>query len=47
MDISDFGKEALIHWKGPPIAKAIKLGEAALDRVFGGRNRLSFQMSFF
>lgn len=39
MDISDFGVEALIHWNGPPLAKADKLGEASLDRVFGGRSR--------
>ena len=38
MDISDIGKEALIHWNGPPLAKADRLGEASLDRVFG-RNR--------
>ena len=35
MDITDIGKEALIHWNGPPLAKADKLGEAALDRLFG------------
>ena len=39
MDISDIGKEAMIHWNGPPIAMADTLGEAALDRHFG-RNRL-------
>ena len=38
MDISDIGREALIHWNGPPLAKADRLGEASLDRVFG-RNR--------
>ena len=38
MDISDIGKEALIHWNGPPLARADRLGEAALDRIFG-RNR--------
>ena len=43
--ISDIGKEALIHWNGPPIAKAQKLGEAALDRVFGGRNRSPLEPS--
>ena len=31
MDISDVGVEALIHWNGPPLAWADKLG---LDRVF-------------
>ena len=39
MDISDFGKEALIHWNGPPLQKATSLGEASLDRIFGGRHR--------
>ena len=39
MDISDIGKEAMIHWNGPPIAMADILGEAAMDRHFG-RNRL-------
>ena len=31
----DIGKEALIHWNGPPLARANRLGEAALDRIFG------------
>ena len=35
MDIEDIGKEAQIHWNGPPLAKADKLGEASLDRIFG------------
>ena len=35
MDIEDIGKEAQIHWNGPPLARADKLGEAALDRIFG------------
>ena len=39
MDISDIGKEAMIHWNGPPLARANSLGEAALDRHFGGRDR--------
>ena len=34
MDISDVGVEALIHWNGPPLAWADKLGEASVDRVF-------------
>ena len=42
MDISDIGKEALIHWNGPPLARANSLGEAALDRHFGGRDRFLF-----
>ena len=38
MDISDIGKEAVIHWNGPPIAKADSIGEAAINRIFkGGR----------
>ena len=41
MDISDIGKEALIHWNGPSLARAGCLGEAALDRVFG-RNKWNF-----
>jgi hypothetical protein len=35
MDISDIGKEALIDWNGPPLAKADRLGKEALDRHFG------------
>ena len=30
MDIEDIGREAQIHWNDPPLAKADKLGEAAL-----------------
>ena len=41
IDISDIGKEALIHWNGPPLARADRLGKAALDRVFG-RGRWNF-----
>ena len=38
MDISDTGKEALIHWNGPPLAKADSICEAAINRIFkGGR----------
>ena len=47
MDISDVGKEAMIHWNGPPIAMADILGEAALDRHFGGRSRFSSNFSFY
>ena len=39
MDISDVGKETLIHGNGPPLARANSLGEAALDRYFDGRHR--------
>ena len=35
MDIMDIGKEALIHWNGPPLAKSDRLGIGALDRIFG------------
>ena len=42
MDVSDIGQEGLIHWNGPPLPQADKLGEAALDRVFGGRNQWHF-----
>ena len=41
MDIGDVGKEAMIHWNGPPIAKADSLGKAPLDRHFGGTGRFS------
>ena len=41
MDILDIGKEALIHWNGPPTAKADRLGREALDRIFG-RGRWHF-----
>ena len=36
MDISDIGKEALIHWNGPPLAKADSIGKAAINRIFKG-----------
>ena len=35
MDIRDIGREAFIHWNGPPLACADSLGEAAIDRIFG------------
>ena len=35
MDIEDVGKEAMIHWNGPPLAKAEKLGREAMNRIFG------------
>ena len=47
MDISDVGKEAMVHWNGPPIAMADILGEAALDRHFGGRSRFSSNFTFY
>ena len=46
MDISDIGKEALKHWNGPPLARDDRLGEAALDRIFGrNRSPVTCQMS--
>lgn len=42
LDISAIGKEAKIHWNGPPIHHSQVLGEAVLDRHFGGRNRWHF-----
>lgn len=35
MDLEDAGKESLIHWNGPPVSRAEKLGVAALNSVFG------------
>ena len=35
MGIFDIGKESLIHWNGPPTARADRLGKEALDRIFG------------
>jgi hypothetical protein len=40
MNFADIGKEALIHWNEPPLAKADILGEAALDRLFGRKRWL-------
>ena len=37
MELEDVGNEALIHWNGPPVSSADKLGVAALNIVFGGR----------
>ena len=42
LDISDVGLEAIIHWNGPPIHYATRLGESTLDRHFGGRRRWHF-----
>ena len=33
---NDIGKEALIHWNGPPLAKADSIGKAAINRIFKG-----------
>lgn len=35
MGIEDVGKEAMIHWNGPPLAKADKLGRSTMDNIFG------------
>ena len=35
MECRIVGREALIHWNGPPVDKAEKLGIEALNRVFG------------
>ena len=37
LDIKVVGQEAKIHWNGPPMHHTRVLGEAALDRHFGGR----------
>ena len=42
LDIEDVGREALIHWNGPPVDKAGHIGEAALDGKFGGRSNWRF-----
>ena len=42
LDIGDVGLEARIHWNGPPIHHATRLGESALDQHFGGRRRWHF-----
>ena len=34
MDIEDVGKEAFIHWNGPPLHLANNLGKKSLDRYF-------------
>ena len=42
MDIEDIGIEAFIHWNGPPLHLADKLGMESLDSHFGGRRRWNF-----
>ena len=42
LDIEDVGREAFIHWNGPPVDKAGRIGEAALDGRFGGRSNRRF-----
>ena len=41
MDIGDVGKEAMILWNGPPLAKADRVGKEALD-IISGRGKWSF-----
>ena len=38
MEIDDVGKEALIHWNGPPLHLAECLGIKSLNRKFKGTN---------
>ena len=42
IDISMVGTESKIHWNGPPVHHTQNLGEAALDRHFGGRHKWHF-----
>ena len=42
LDITAVGDEAFIHWNGPPVHLAASLGQAALDKKFGGRSRWRF-----
>ena len=42
LDIRAVGDESYIHWNGPPVHLAGALGQAALDRKFGGRNSWRF-----
>ena len=37
LSIEALGLEAMVHWNGPPVHAAQQLGDAALDRRFGGR----------
>ena len=36
------GDESYIHWNGPPVHLAGSLGEASLDKKFGGRSNWHF-----
>ena len=45
MDIQDVGREAYIHWNGPVLSKADKLGTRTLDRLFGAERRNSLTNS--
>ena len=37
LDITTVGEESYIHWNGPGVHMADALGQAALDKKFGGR----------
>ena len=42
LDITAVGDESYIHWNGPPVHLAGALGQAALDKKFGGRSNWRF-----
>ena len=42
LDIKAIGDESYIHWNGPPVHFARPLGEASLDKKFGGRSNWRF-----
>ena len=42
MELTKVGVEAQIDWNGPPLHMVDKLGEKALDKIFGGRSRWHF-----
>ena len=46
MHIEDLGREAFIHWNGPPVHKADRLGKKALDRHFKN-GRWNFITQFY
>ena len=35
MDVEHLGREAYIHWNGPPLARSDELGIGAMNRIFG------------
>ena len=41
LDVKLVGKEAKIHWNGPPVHQSQTLGETALDRHFGGEGKVA------
>jgi hypothetical protein len=42
MDIESFGREAFIHWNGPPLHFEDNLGRKALDGYFNSWNLPAF-----